>query len=72
MPNNTTAVEIEELEDDNVMEATDYAFIVSADGELKSIVYPEDLMEEPPEEIQLILQIFGIDNVETSDTRTLH
>lgn len=74
MPNNNTtpAVDLEDLEDDDVIEATDYAFIISADGELKSIVYPEDLMEDPPEEIQLILQVFGIDSVETSDTRTLH
>jgi hypothetical protein len=73
MPNNntTSAVEVEDLEDDEY-DPSDYGFIISADGELKSIMYPEDLMGEPPEEIQLIMKLFGVGDLETSETRTLH
>jgi hypothetical protein len=72
MPNNTTsAVEVEDLEDDEY-DPSDYGFIISADGELKSIMYPEDLMGEPPEEIKLIMKLFGVGDLETSETRILH
>ena len=73
MPNNntTSAVEVEDLEDDEY-DPSDYGFIISADGELKSIMYPEDLMGEPPEEIKLIMKIFGIPDIETMENRTLH
>jgi hypothetical protein len=73
MPNNTTVPAVDlELEEDDDFDPTDYGFIISADGELKSIMYPEDLMGEPPEEIKLIMQIFGIADIETLDNRTLH
>jgi hypothetical protein len=73
MPNNntTSAVEVEDLEDDEY-DPSDYGFIISADGELKSIMYPEDLMGDPPEEIKLIMKIFGIPDIETMENRTLH
>jgi hypothetical protein len=69
MPNvdETTYDENEETYDPN-----DYGFIIGPDGELKSIMYPPDLMEDPPEEIKMILEIFGIDNFETLDHRVLH
>jgi hypothetical protein len=73
MPNNTTISAVDlELEEDDDFDPTDYGFIISADGELKSIMYPENLMGEPPEEIQLILKLFGISDIETAETRTLH
>jgi hypothetical protein len=73
MPNKDTipAVDLEDLEDDEY-DPTDYGFIISADGELKSVMYPEELMGEPPEEIKLIMQIFGISDIETIDNRTIH
>jgi hypothetical protein len=73
MPNKDTipAVDLEDLEDDEY-DPTDYGFIISADGELKSVMYPEELMGEPPEEIKLIMEIFGISDIETLDNRTLH
>jgi hypothetical protein len=73
MPNNntTSAVEVEDLEDDEY-DPSDYGFIISADGELKSIMYPENLMGEPPEEIQLILKLFGVGDIETAENRILH
>jgi hypothetical protein len=73
MPNNNTIPAVDlEIEEDDDFDPTDYGFIISADGELKSIMYPEDLMEDPPEEIKLIMQIFGIADIETLDNRTLH
>ena len=54
------------------MSADDYGFIIGPDGELKSIMFPEHLMEDPPEEIKIILQLFGIENLEEIESRTLH
>ena len=73
MPNNNAvpAVDLEEIEDDEY-DPSDYGFIISADGELKSIMYPEDLLGEPPEEIQLILKLFGIEDITELNNRTLH
>jgi hypothetical protein len=72
MPNNipANAVEIEERDDD--YSPDDFGFIIGPDGELKSMMYPEHLMEDPPEEIQAILSIFGIDRIEDVGNRTLH
>lgn len=75
MPNNaaTDVAKIEELEDDDDdFSKDDFGFVIGPDGELKSIVYPEHLMSEPPEEIKLILEIFGIENLEALEHRTLH
>lgn len=62
----------EEYLDEEEFGPDDYGFIIGPDGTLKSIVYPEDLMEAPPEEVQLILRLYGIDDYETLDGRTLH
>jgi hypothetical protein len=73
MPNNTAfTVEIEEIEEQDDMSADDYGFIIGPDGELKSVMFPEHLMEDPPEEIKIILQLFGIDHIEDIESRTLH
>lgn len=74
MPNNaTTNASIEEFDDsEDDFSADDFGFIIGPDGELKSIMYPEHLMEDPPEEIKLILQIFGIEDIEAIENRTLH
>ena len=73
MPNNipATAVEIEEYEEEEI-DADDFGFIIGPDGELKSLMYPEHLMEDPPEEIKMILRIFGIDSIDDIDNKTLH
>ena len=65
------AVEIEEYEEEEI-DADDFGFIIGPDGELKSLMYPEHLMEDPPEEIKMILRIFGIDSIDDIDNRTLH
>jgi len=62
-----------EAEDDEIdYEDGDFGFIIGADGVLKSMMIPDDLMEDPPKEIQRILKIFGIKNIHTIDSRTLH
>lgn len=73
MPNNipANAVEIEEYEEEEI-DADDFGFIIGPDGELKSLMYPEHLMGDPPEEIKMILRIFGIDSIDDIDNRTLH
>lgn len=75
MSNNITAdnTSIEDFDDnEDEFSEDDFGFVIGPDGELKSIMYPEKLMDDPPEEIKMILQIFGIDNLETLESRTLH
>lgn len=73
MPQNiSTDVTIEEEYEDDGYSADDFGFIIGPDGELKSVMFPEHLMEDPPEEIKMILEIFGIDNFDTLENRTLH
>lgn len=69
-PLNTTS--IEDIEENDEFTADDFGFIIGPDGELKSVMYPEHLMEDPPEEIKMILQIFGIEDIDTLENRTLH
>lgn len=54
------------------LDSTDFGFIISGDGELKSMMYPEKLEGELPEEIVLILEILGIDITAPKGLRTLH
>jgi hypothetical protein len=79
LKNNTKEKEMSEkildLDDDSdetVLDATDFGFIVSSSGELKSLMYPEGLEGDPPEEVILILEILGIDLTAPSSSRTLH
>ena len=66
-------VPVEELDNEETdFSKDDYGFIIGSDGELKSIMYPEHLMEDPPEEIKMILQIFGIDTFEELENKTIH
>ena len=63
---------VDELEVDDEMDADDFGFIIGPDGELKSMMIPEHLMDDPPEEVVLILKLFGIDDINTLDNRVLH
>jgi hypothetical protein len=74
MPNNNTQIvdiDIEEVREDDVGK-DDFAFIIGPDGNLKTFVMPEHLMKDPPEEIQLILSLFGIEDIHDLENRTLH
>jgi hypothetical protein len=63
---------VEELPIEDDYSIDDFEFVIGPDGELKSMVIPEHLMDDPPEEIQLILKLYGIDDINTIDNRTLH
>jgi Mg/Co/Ni transporter MgtE len=57
---------------DEEFEEGDYGFIIDPNGNLKGIIYPEDLMEDPPKTVKKILKIFNIANIHTIPDRTLH
>jgi hypothetical protein len=75
MPNNNnveTVVTIEEYDEENEYGPDDFGFVLGPDGDLKSFMIPEHLMEDPPEEVLAILSIFGIDNIYDLENRILH
>jgi len=55
-----------------MLEEGDFEFVISASGELKSILIPEDLMEDPPKSVKRILKIFGITDIHLLNSSTLH
>jgi len=65
-------VEIEEYDEDNEMERDDFAFVIGPDGDLKSMIIPEHLMNDPPEEVKMILEMFGIDSIHDLNNKLLH
>jgi hypothetical protein len=69
-PSTTTAVE-EEFENEDIG-ADDYGFIIGPDGNLKTLMIPEHLMEDPPEEVQAILEIFGIEDIHDIEDKIIH
>ena len=71
MSNNLATVEIEEYQEEDYSQ-DDFGFIIGPDGSLKSVMYPEHLMEDPPQEIQAILSVFGIDSFNDLANKTLH
>jgi hypothetical protein len=75
MPNNqniSASVEIEEFEETEDVGKDDFAFVLGPDGDLKTFMIPEKLMGDPPEEVKLILSLFGIDDIHELENRTLH
>lgn len=70
--NNNLIVEEVDDEDDGDFNETDYGFIIDANGALKTMMLPEDLMGDPPPEIKKILRIFGIKDIHQFEPRTLH
>jgi hypothetical protein len=48
----------------------DYGFILSPDGELKSMMLPENMPFDVPEKLAKIFEILGY--TESSDGNTLH
>lgn len=59
-------------EDDDELEEGDYGFIIGPDGELKTVMFPEDLMGDLPASIKKILKIFKIESLHYTEPRTLH
>lgn len=58
--------DVEEIEED------DYGFIFGPDGELKSVIFPELLMEDPPRQIKKILKMYGIKNIHDVIEKNIH
>jgi hypothetical protein len=63
--------ELDDDSDDDFNEF-DYGFIIGPDGELKTIMFPEDLMEDPPPKVRKILKILGIKDIHQLEPKTLH
>ena len=63
---------VEEIEEEDEYSADDFGFVIGPDGELKSMMISEHLMDDPPDAVLMILQIFGIDNIHQLAGRTLH
>jgi hypothetical protein len=73
MSNNfEAAISIEEYSEDDEFGPDDFTFGLGPDGELMSFIIPEHLMDDPPEEVQLILNFFGIESIYDLENRTLH
>jgi hypothetical protein len=71
--NPTTDFVVEELEiKENDTGPDDFTFVLGPDGELKSITVPQHMMDEPPAEVEYILSLFGIDDINMLEDRTLH
>lgn len=60
------------VDDNDDYDGGDFGFVIGANGELKSIMIPEELMDDPPKEVKRILKIFGIKNIHQLEPRTLH
>lgn len=73
MPKNNELV-VEEIpeDDDDDFNDGDYGFIIDANGDLKTMMLPEELMDNPPSSIKKILRIFGIKDIHQFEPRTLH
>jgi len=65
-------IEENQEDEDDEFEDGDYGFIIGPDGELKTLMFPEDLMEEPPNSVKRILKIFKIESLHHIEPRTLH
>jgi len=73
MPSNiNTDYIVDEVEIEDEYSADDFGFVIGPDGELKSMMIPQHLMDDPPDEVMLILKLFGIDDINEVGERTLH
>lgn len=59
-------------DDDDFYSEDDFEFIIDSEGELKSVAIPPHLIDCPPESVQVILELFGIDDIKELAQRVLH
>lgn len=59
-----------ELEED--FSPDDFEFTIGSDGELKSMFIPQNLMNDPPKQVMLILKLYGIEDINFLEPRTIH
>lgn len=62
----------DEFEDGPDVCENDYVFVLSPEGVLKTIIFPDELMEDPPEAVQRILDLLGVKSIHLIQPRTLH
>jgi len=74
MPNSIhpTDIEIDDSLDVEEVSKNDFAFIIGPDGELKTLMIPETFDMIIPDEVKMILEFYGIDDIENLANRTLH
>jgi hypothetical protein len=74
MPNSIhpTDIEIDDSSDVEEVSKNDFAFIIGPDGELKTLMIPETFDIIIPDEVKMILEFYGIDDIENLANRTLH
>ena len=70
--NSTLDFDVEQFEETDENDVDDFVFVLGPDGQLKSMLIPEHLMNDLPDEAQLILEIFGINDIHQLGSRTLH
>ena len=60
------AIENTELDDKTefVISDDDFGFLIDSEGNLKTVFGPDELFDAPPESVQRILDIFGVDSVD--------
>lgn len=74
MPNSiqSTDVLVDEYDEQDTESANDFTFILNFDGSLKSFSIPQHLIDELPDEAQIILELFGIDDIHELTNKTIH
>lgn len=60
------AIENNELDDKTefVISDDDFGFLIDSEGNLKTVFGPDELFDAPPESVQRILDIFGVDSAD--------
>ena len=72
MANSINATYIVDEIDDDSEDQDNFTFILGPDGELKHMLIPKHSIGDLPEEVQLILDLYGIDDISNVKGRTLH
>lgn len=68
----TNISEIPDFYDEDPSSEDDFEFVIGPDGELKSVVIPPHLLDNPPDSVQIILEMFGIEDIKELTHKVLH
>ena len=74
MPNSihSTDVLITEYEETDEDLLEDFTFTLSSDGSLKSFAVPQHLIDDLPDEVCQILEMFGIEDLQELNNKIIH
>lgn len=74
MPNSihSTDVLITEYEETDEDSIDDFTFTLNSDGSLKSFAIPQHLLDDLPDEVVAILEMFGIDDIDDLNNQIIH